>query len=412
MFALRRSFLQFDGRVRVLAVGWLINALGFSMIYPFLSIYLHSKRGFPMDRVGLVFLAMGAARMAGPLIAGVFCDRFGRKRIMAGSPGVQGCLFLVLAHMVHTEASLPAIAAMLALVNLVGAFFQAAADTYVADIVAPERRADAYALMRVGLNVGWMTGPAVGAFLAKTPFSLLFLVTAGCAFTLSAFTWTFCRETLTAPSGAGAASRLSLKVFRGHPAFLRHCLFCLCVFLVSSQLVSTLSVYTTEVVGISRQQLGMAYTLNGALVIFFQFPASRLLGRLAMKWQTTLGAVFYGAGYFLLGRAGGYPAVLGSVAVITFGEILVMPSSVAVATRHAPPDATGRFVGLYGLTRGLGYTIGPWLGGTLFAALPDNPSLLWTIIAANAAVAAVGFATARHAASTERGQALPTGGRS
>jgi len=400
-FTLFKELRNYDRRVRALAVGRLINAFGFSIAYPFLSIYLYSERHFSMAVVANVLLAMGAARMAGPLISGLLCDRFGRRHIMVSAPAAQAVLFLLLAYAIYRVASLTELIVFLTLANLMGAFFNSAADTYVADLVEARDRAKAYSFMRVAINIGWMVGPAVGAFLVRTPFSLLFTVTAITAFSLSGIAWVYYTEAMKPPEGECARASLSLGVFKEQPSFLRHCLFCLCVFIVSSQLVSTLSVFTTDFVGITRPQLGFAYTLNGALVILLQFPVIHLFSRVALKWPLAIGGVLYALGYYLLGQSAGYLGVMGAVTVITLGEILVMPSTIAVTTRYAPLGATGRFVGLYGVTWGLGYTIGPWIGGLLYDAMHGNQPLMWTVIASSALLSAIGFATARHKASAE-----------
>jgi len=49
--------------------------------------------------------------------------------------------------------------------------------------------------------------------------------------------------------------------------FLLFLTLCFLLFLTVSQFVSTLSIYATKIVGISKSQLGLLYTLNGAIVI-------------------------------------------------------------------------------------------------------------------------------------------------
>jgi MFS family permease len=54
----------------------------------------------------------------------------------------------------------------------------------MADLVEPERRVDAYSLMRLSNNLGVAIGPAVGGFLAASSYNLAFYcAAAGCSYT-------------------------------------------------------------------------------------------------------------------------------------------------------------------------------------------------------------------------------------
>ncbi|MCP3965738.1 MAG: MFS transporter [Lentisphaerae bacterium] len=72
-----------------LAVAWFVNSLGFSIIYPFLPLYLHNNRGFDMSTVGLIFPAMGVGVVLGPPISGWLVDHIGRRLILVGGPILQ-----------------------------------------------------------------------------------------------------------------------------------------------------------------------------------------------------------------------------------------------------------------------------------------------------------------------------------
>ena len=396
-----RRLRSLDRRLWVLTAGWFINALGFSMVFPFLTVYLKNERGFPIESIGVVFLVMGFARIVGVLLAGVVVDRIGRRKVMIGAPALRGVVFLLLALTIHWKGSLWEIARLLALASFVGSFFQTAADTYVADLVEPERRSDAYAVLRVGLNVGWMTGPAIGAFLARTPYSLLFTVTAATTFALGTIAWIFCHETLGISRSAGLSggSRTSLAIYLRHPHFLFFCGMTLLLFLGSSQLVSTLAAYTTgPIIGASQKQLGLLYTFNGLLVAVFQIPVNGMMRRLPLRTRMAAGALVYAMGYGLLGAARSYPHILGCIALVSVAEMLVMPASISIATRFAPDEAKGRFVGLFSMMRGLGFSVGPFIGCALYAHFAGREYMVWAVLPWITIAGAVGLLAMRHPA--------------
>ena len=85
-----------------------------------------------------------------------------------------------------------ALAAGLFFSTLLGTFFQNGSNAYVTDIVASGDRTVAFSTLRVGLNVGWMLGPAVGSFLADTPFWRLFAITAFMCWVTVSVPFLFC----------------------------------------------------------------------------------------------------------------------------------------------------------------------------------------------------------------------------
>ena len=73
-------------RLNILSITFAFNTLAGSIVFPFLPIYLHSMRGFPMSTVGLIFPVMGLAIIIGAPFSGYLADRFGRRIIMWAGP--------------------------------------------------------------------------------------------------------------------------------------------------------------------------------------------------------------------------------------------------------------------------------------------------------------------------------------
>ena len=66
----------------ILVGGSLINSFGFSIAYPFISLYLYLYRGIPMAEVGLALLIATLVGSLGQIAGGELCDRLGRKVVM------------------------------------------------------------------------------------------------------------------------------------------------------------------------------------------------------------------------------------------------------------------------------------------------------------------------------------------
>ena len=163
------------------------------------------------------------------------------------------------------------------------------------------------------------------------------------------------------------------------------------LFSLTSQLYSTLSVYSTTTVGISRKTLGFIYSLNGFLVILLQLPTTLTLKKLGipLKYQMYAGTLLYIAGYFSLGFCVNAGMIAGSVAVLTFGEMIMLPSLYTAFSNETVPENAGRILATLALFRGIGYAVGPWFGAQFFQHL-KSPVMLWGALTTFAAVA-LGF---------------------
>jgi predicted MFS family arabinose efflux permease len=375
-----------DRRITALSVAWCINTFAYSIAYPFLPIYLHSTRGFPMSAVGLLYLIMGMARMLSQPVSGALVDRIGRRAVLIWAPAVRGIAFLVLAGFVYVDAGLWTLAALLFAVMFTGGFFQNASAAYVTDITSPAARPEAFSRVRVGSNIGWMAGPAVGACLARTPFALLFGITGILCMVTPFVAYASCPE----PSRRGSAGSRAPGVagaLRGDREFLLLLLFAFPLFLVSSQIVSTLSIFAKDVIGMGGNEVGLIYTLNGLLVIVFQLRVTRAFARVDLARRVAAGSICYAVGYFAFAFCGTAGHAFVAVAVFTLGEMLVFPSLEAASSRMAPDGMVGRYVGTYGLVWGIGYAVGPFLGALLYERFAAEPVRLWGAIVVFALIA-------------------------
>jgi MFS family permease len=163
------------------------------------------------------------------------------------------------------------------------------------------------------------------------------------------------------------------------------------LFIAMGQMASTLSIFAVDMVGFLPSQYGLLLTLNGLIVIFFQYPMTLVLRRLAKYRALILGSLFYAVGYLSLGWITEFGWALGAMAIITTGEIIHAPITLSVIGELAPSDQRGRYMGSFGLSQTVGIAVGPLVGGLLLDAFPSDMRLVWAPIALIALVAAVGY---------------------
>ena len=379
-------------QVLALAVAWGMNALAYSIVYPFLPIYLHSIRGIPMSTVGLIYPIMGIAVIIGSPISGVLTDRLGRRMLLIGGPLGRSLSFFALSLMAAVNAPFTAIATGLFFSNLLGRFFQNSANAYITDLTTSDERAIAFSKVRVGLNVGWMLGPAIGSFLARAPFSFLFCLTATLCLVTAMIPYTWCPPLRISQNTSEYEPQESLwTILRCDHNFLLLLGLTLLLFFSVSQFVSTLSIYATTIVGISQTSLGFLYTLNGVMVIFFLIPLNTYLQKTGMFWRMGWGALLYVIAYLGFGLSQNWFHLALSMVVMTVGEMISLTAIVSAVSQMAPARTVGRYMGLHGLVDGLGWAIGPFFGAVLFEHVQTTPLLLWGLLGSGSLVAGTGF---------------------
>jgi MFS family permease len=107
--------------------------------------------------------------------------------------------------------------------------------------------------------------------------------------------------------------------------------------------------------------------LNATMVVLLQFPITRITDRYRrMQMQMmALGAFLYALGFGVKGFVGTLPLFASSVVIWTLGEMVIAPVSTVLVADMAPETVRGRYMGVFGLTWGIGYGLGPTLGGTV-----------------------------------------------
>jgi len=343
-----------------------------------------------MTMVGIIILVGGLCSAVSQALGGVLSDRFGRRPILLIAALISILLYSGLAVLIGISASVWAIAIAYIAGRSMLTTTRPVISAMVADYTSKEKLTEAYGILRIGANIGWAAGPAIGGYLATfLPYGWLFGIAPLTCGIVSLIIFFFIRESSHGMGrGAGFRSMLAIANDRN---FLVFAVISLLLFIVMGQMVSTLSIFTVDMLGFSTAQFGLLLTLNGLIVIFFQYPMTLALKRLAKFRALMLGSLLYAFGYLSLGWITQFEWALVAMAVITGGEIIHAPVSLAVIGELSPQDQRGRYMGLYGLSQTMGMAIGPLLGGVLIDAFPFNPELIWMPIALIAFIAAVGY---------------------
>jgi predicted MFS family arabinose efflux permease len=387
---LRNTFHQFEPQVWVMAAVQLVMATGFSICIPFLALYLHQDRGLSMTLVGLIILGAGLCSAVTQAFGGALSDRFGRRPILIMASSISIFLYSGLAVLIGISAPVWAIAIAYVAGRAMLTIARPVISAMVADFTSKEKLTEAYGILRIGGNMGWAFGPALGGYLATfLPYGWLFGIAALACAVVFLIVFFFVHDSSHWVSrSAGLRDVLPPAEDRVFLAFIA---LSVLLFIAMGQMASTLSIFTVDMIGFSKAQFGLLLTLNGLIVIFFQYPMTLALRRVAKFRALILGSLLYVFGYLSLGWITQFGWALVAMAVITGGEIIHAPVSLSVIAELSPEDQRGRYMGLFGLSQTMGIAIGPLVGGLLLDAFPLNPELVWAPIASIALIAALGY---------------------
>jgi len=341
----------------VLAGATLVNRAG-TMFLPFLILYLTKDMNVTPSAAGAVFALFGlGALVAGPFV-GRFSDVFGPVRMMRISLVASGLLLLCVPY----ARSLASMAVLTLLIAIVNEAFRPASLSVISHLAEPERRRPAFALQRLASNLGMSVGPAAGGFIAAVSWPAVFwvdgLTSLLAAATLIAF---FPRDVVfpaALPPESGPSRREGLR----DPALVTFMISLVPVSIVFFQHASSLPVFLVRDLGFPVWTFGLLHTVNTLLIVFLELPLNLATSSWSHRRALALGSALVGAGFGALAYARSLPAVILTIVVWTFGEMMLLPGMASWVADMAPPESRGVYMGLYGTAFNLAIVVGPPLG--------------------------------------------------
>jgi MFS family permease len=392
--AILAPYRGLDRRVVLLAVARAINTMGFSIVMPFLAMYLVEARGVSGATYGTVYLVSGLLAALGNAVAGEAADRFGRRTMMLAALLLRAVNMGLLGLAVLRSASIWTLGLLVVVNGTLRAFFDPAASAAVTELVPAARRTAAFGLQRIGVNLGWALGPALGGALAAAhSYGMLFFVAAAIML-VAAGAVARVGETKQPETGdrkpetgdrGGSEGRLSR-------AFVVYLGLVLLGAAMTVQIFATLSVYARTELHLSQADIGLLYTVNGVLVVLLQVPAVAFIERGGPQRALILGPLVYCIAFATVGLANDFPQLAGAMAVLTAGEVIFAPALSDMAAHLGDPAHIGRAFGLFGLMQQLGISVGPLLGGVIYDQLRHRHLAMWGTVSAGMAVIGCGYA--------------------
>jgi MFS family permease len=372
---LRDTIAEYPSQFWLMGVGLFISSAGSSMIWPFLMIYVSEKLLLSLSTVSTLITINAVMGLFASFIAGTVSDKLGRKLVMIVSLAINGLGYLFMSQ-AHTYLGF---AILMVFMGASNPLYQVGSDAMLADMIVPEKRTNAFAIIRMINNAGVAVGPALGGFVAARSYSYAFLGAAIGMITYSLLLIFRARETLHRAYDSGRELHTENlggydRVFRDRP----YVIFALLVgmgLIAPSMLWTILSVYTKLNFGLPENVFGWLPTTNALMCVFVQFPVTQVTRRFRPLPVIGVGMLIYAVGVGSAGLMSSFWGFWASMVLMTFGELTVIPTVSKYIADLAPADMRGRYMSFYWFAWGIARGAAPLIGGFLNDNI--NPRSIW-----------------------------------
>lgn len=395
-----RRYIDLPREIHWLCLGVLINRSGMFLL-PLLSVYLADRLGlgarFATTAIGL----FGAGAIVGAIVGGHVADHVGRKVTMLAALFGGAAVMLVFGTLTSPG---PILIASFAL-PMVAEMYRPASQAFIADVVDPVRRPDAFALNYITVNLGAAIGPLIAGVVAEISYAWIFwgdaATTAACAILLAVAIPETLRRRGAAPpvarsgsqpiaSGVGPLDALR-RILRDH-VFLLFCFGTALVAVVYLQCMSTFPLYLKSL-GLGPRPYTRLIALNGALIVAFQLFVNLWVTRFDRGTMLALAAFLTAIGFGLKPFMTLEWHFAVCVLIWTTGEMMSAPLVGPVVADLAPIELRARYMACVTIAFSGAHVVAAPLGGMILESR-GGPTL-WATTFVVAACAALIFVAIR-----------------
>ncbi|MCY0859916.1 MAG: MFS transporter [Sulfolobaceae archaeon] len=344
-----------------------IRSLSFSIIWPYIGFALYNYYKFSLTLVSIYYAIQAVSGSIAYLIGGYSADALGRKKTMLYSSSLSSLsLFLC-----FISSSPLLVFTFLQLQTFFNSIYGSANTTAVGDTEGSlEKLILSFSRFRIGVNIGWAIGPAIGGFLYQYLGFKEMLLVASLGSLVSIPIVLLLSENKGSKIALIKPSKQYVKFLI--PAFL--------TFVVMSQLGFSFLTFLATVPKIPVNLVGLLFTLNGLLVAALQEPIGRIIHKRNPIKMISFGMIGYGISYFSMALVKDFLDAVVITVGITLSEMVVSPIANALANYMAEKEHRGKYMGLFGLISLLGRVTGQSVSSELMEYFLYEPFYLWSFI--------------------------------
>ena len=365
--------------VNTISYAEFIRAFGQYVVWIIMSIYLYEVRGLTYVDVGIVALAGGLLSFPASLAWGNLVDRIGRRLVGLMVPTANMIIFSGMFFDIFLGGPTWILILFYVITNPVSSAQYINDGALISDTTEESDRVEAFSRTRVAGNIGIGLGLVIGGIIATFNYSAVFVAPAVGA--LIEFILYFYRIRDTRNQ-----STIEQSVSTGHKIFIpRNDLFFIAAailttsaYFVSGMFESPITpLFLSSKYGFATYYITALFAINTVVVILFQNSINVVTGKWKDSVRISSGLALYAVGYLIIGLTPFFPVVAMAIIVLTLGENLQVPATMAFITRLAPQNRRGGYLGFASAIGSLVYPFRPLVGTIILAALIFSPVELW-----------------------------------
>ena len=359
----------------------LIIGISYGLHGPILPIFAKNVVGATYSELGLIGLANFVPYMFIPLFVGILLDRINNAYILAVGAAINSASIYLLS----IAQSVPEIMGFRIMTGIAHAFFWPPCEAIISNESTEKNRVKNISWFTMFFVMGFMIGPLIGtAFLEnmEITYRILFQIA---AFILAAAVIT-----------ALLASRKKIK--KQHERFS----FSSIKDMKKFPEVITLLIFCTSAFGIILtifpaflNDKGMSAT--DILYLYFAFGISRVIslalaGKFAKKTSQTLIAATLAVSIGLAISVVADSIIMFGIAIVLmgFGFSIFFPLTLEIILSKTKKGISGKIIGAYETIFGLGWAVGPTIGGPITQSFGnETPYIIFSIIGVGITILAI-----------------------
>lgn len=304
-------------------------------------------------------------------VLGVLSDRFGRRPVILLSNLGLGLDYIVMA--------LAPTLGWLFLGRVISGITAASITTgtaYVSDVVAPEKRAQAFGMIGAAFGVGFVLGPALGGLLGNSDPRLPFWVAGGLSLANALYGFFVLPESLPAEKRKPFTMRRanpigSLALLRSHPELFRLATIQFIGY-IAHEVFNVWALYTIFRYGWKEGMIGLSLALVGLCsVVISTGLVQPMVSRFGERRTLYIGQFFGALGMALAGLARTTGFFFFSIPVMMMWTIST-PAAQGMMTRRVSESEQGELQGAISSLCSLAWIMGPGLFTFTFAYFIDQ----------------------------------------
>lgn len=349
----------------------LIDVIGIGIILPVVPRLIQDLTGEGISNAALyggwlMFVYSIMQFIFSPILGGL-SDQYGRRPILLGSLLGFGLDYLFCAF--STNIGWLFLARIIA--GIFGASFTTA-GAYIADVSAPEKRAQNFGLIGAAFGLGFILGPMIGGLLGQYGPHVPFFVSAGlsllnCVYGYFVLPESLSRENRRPFDWKRANPVGALRHLKKYPVIFGLVIPLVLIYIAGYATQSTWTYFTMKKFGWDEKWVGYSLAFIGLMAAIVQGGLTRvIIPKLGNKASIYWGLGGYSISFILYAFATESWMMFVITMLASFGGIAT-PALQAIMSNQVPPNEQGELRGALTSLMSLTAIVGPLLMTSLFA---------------------------------------------